>query len=116
MCRGRDRYRRRQIRSARTSGVRPGDRITVTATQPSRLMFLGGAALEGPRYLWWNFVSSRKERIDEAKEEWKTGSFALILGDEKEFIPLPEGDDESGGGWARSEDRRRNSKRRPACY
>src|ERR1700722_10909321 len=48
------------------------------------------AALEGPRYLWWNFVSSRKERIDQAKEEWKTGKFAPIPGDEKEFIPLPE--------------------------
>jgi redox-sensitive bicupin YhaK (pirin superfamily) len=69
---------------------RPGDRITVTATRPSRLMFLGGAALEGPRYLWWNFVSSRKERIEQAKEEWKTGRFARIPGDEMEFIPLPE--------------------------
>ena len=69
---------------------RPGDRITVTATRPARLMFLGGAALEGPRYLWWNFVSSRKERIEEAKQEWKTGRFALIPGDETEFIPLPE--------------------------
>ena len=69
---------------------RPGDRITVTATRPARLMFLGGTALEGPRYLWWNFVSSRKERIEEAKEEWKSGRFALIPGDETEFIPLPE--------------------------
>jgi redox-sensitive bicupin YhaK (pirin superfamily) len=69
---------------------RPGDRMTVTATRPSRLMFLGGAALEGPRYLWWNFVSSRKERIEQAKEEWKSGKFALIPGDDKEFIPLPE--------------------------
>ena len=70
---------------------RPGDRITVTATKPARLMFLGGTALEGPRYLWWNFVSSRKERIEQAKEEWKSGKFALIPGDDKEFIPLPEG-------------------------
>jgi redox-sensitive bicupin YhaK (pirin superfamily) len=69
---------------------RPGDRVTVTATQPARLMFLGGTALEGPRYLWWNFVSSRKERIEQAKEDWKSGKFALIPGDEKEFIPLPE--------------------------
>jgi redox-sensitive bicupin YhaK (pirin superfamily) len=69
---------------------RPGDRITVKATRPSRLMFLGGAALEGPRFLWWNFVSSRKERIEQAKEEWKSGRFALIPGDEKEFIPLPD--------------------------
>jgi len=69
---------------------RPGDRITVTATRPSRLMFLGGAALEGPRYIWWNFVSSRLDRIEQAKEEWKSGRFALVPGDEKEFIPLPE--------------------------
>jgi redox-sensitive bicupin YhaK (pirin superfamily) len=68
---------------------RPGDRITVTATRPARLMFLGGAALEGPRYIWWNFVSSRKERIEEAKEEWKTGRFKPVPG-ETEFIPLPE--------------------------
>jgi redox-sensitive bicupin YhaK (pirin superfamily) len=69
---------------------RPGDRITVKAIRPSRLMFLGGSALEGPRYLWWNFVSSRKERIEQAKEEWKSGKFALIPGDDKEFIPLPD--------------------------
>ncbi len=69
---------------------RPGDRITVKATRPARLMFLGGAALEGPRYLWWNFVSSRRERIEQAKEEWKTGRFAPVPGDETEFIPLPE--------------------------
>ena len=69
---------------------RPGDRIKVTAISRARLMFLGGSALEGPRYLWWNFVSSRKERIEDAKEEWKSGRFALIPGDETEFIPLPE--------------------------
>jgi redox-sensitive bicupin YhaK (pirin superfamily) len=69
---------------------RPGDRITVKAIRPSRLMFLGGSALEGPRYLWWNFVSSRKERIEQAKEEWKSGKFALIPGDDKDFIPLPD--------------------------
>jgi redox-sensitive bicupin YhaK (pirin superfamily) len=69
---------------------RPGDRITVKAMRPARLMFLGGTALEGPRYLWWNFVSSRKERIEQAKEEWKRSKFAPIPGDDKEFIPLPE--------------------------
>jgi redox-sensitive bicupin YhaK (pirin superfamily) len=69
---------------------RPGDRITVTAVRSARLMFLGGAALEGPRYIWWNFVSSRQERIEQAKEEWKTGRFALIPGDATEFIPLSE--------------------------
>jgi len=69
---------------------RPGDRITVKATRPARLMFLGGAALEGPRYVWWNFVSSRRERIEQAKEEWKSGKFARVPGDDIEFIPLPE--------------------------
>ncbi len=68
---------------------RPGDRITATATRRARLMFLGGSALEGPRYLWWNFVSSRRERIEEAKEQWKSGRFEPVPG-ETEFIPLPE--------------------------
>ena len=68
---------------------RPGDRITVRALRRARLMFLGGAALEGPRYIWWNFVSSRKERIEQAKEDWKTGRFAPVP-HETEFIPLPE--------------------------
>jgi redox-sensitive bicupin YhaK (pirin superfamily) len=72
---------------------RPGDRITVRAsagnTTRARLMFLGGAAMEGPRYIWWNFVSSRRERIEQAKEEWKTGRFAPVP-NETEFIPLPE--------------------------
>lgn len=68
---------------------RPGDRITVRARTASRLMFLGGSALEGPRYVWWNFVSSRRERIEEAKEAWKAGRFPKVPGEE-EFIPLPE--------------------------
>jgi redox-sensitive bicupin YhaK (pirin superfamily) len=68
---------------------RPGDRITARAVRPSRLMFLGGAALEGPRHIWWNFVSSRKDRIEEAKEAWRSGRFPAVPG-ETEFIPLPE--------------------------
>ncbi|MEW6122297.1 MAG: pirin family protein [Pseudomonadota bacterium] len=68
---------------------RPGDRITVRARTASRMMFLGGSALEGPRYVWWNFVSSRRERIEEAKEAWKAGRFPKVPGEE-EFIPLPE--------------------------
>lgn len=68
---------------------RPGDRITVKAMKPSRLMFLGGAALEGPRHIWWNFVSSRPERIEQAKEDWKQGRFDKVIG-ETDFIPLPE--------------------------
>ncbi|WP_316975562.1 pirin family protein [Shumkonia mesophila] len=67
---------------------RPGDRIAVRATRAARLMLLGGAALEGPRHIWWNFVSSRRERIEEAKEDWKSGRFRPVPG-ESEFIPLP---------------------------
>jgi redox-sensitive bicupin YhaK (pirin superfamily) len=68
---------------------RPGDRITLRAKTDVRAMLLGGAALEGPRYIWWNFVSSSKERIESAKEDWRQGRFAPIP-DETEFIPLPE--------------------------
>jgi redox-sensitive bicupin YhaK (pirin superfamily) len=68
---------------------RPGDRITARAATRARLMFLGGSALEGPRYIWWNFVSSSRERIEQAKEEWKSGRFAPVPG-ETEFIPLPD--------------------------
>jgi redox-sensitive bicupin YhaK (pirin superfamily) len=68
---------------------RPGDRISIKAVRPSRLMFLGGTAMEGPRYIWWNFVSSSRERIEAAKEDWKQNRFAPVPG-ETEFIPLPE--------------------------
>jgi hypothetical protein len=68
---------------------RPGDRITVRAVTNTRMMFLGGAALEGPRHIWWNFVSSSQERIEQAKDDWKTGRFVPVP-NETEFIPLPE--------------------------
>jgi hypothetical protein len=53
------------------------------------MMYLGGDALEGPRHIWWNFVSSSQERIEQAKQDWKTGRFAHVP-QEHEFIPLPE--------------------------
>ena len=68
---------------------RPGDRITVTAASDAHLVLLGGAAMDGPRHIWWNFVSSRKERIEQAKAEWTAGHFGKVPGDEIEFIPLP---------------------------
>ena len=68
---------------------RPGDRITVRALRKTRMMFLGGSALEGPRHIWWNFVSSSKERIEQAKADWKAGRFEHVPG-EHEFIPLPD--------------------------
>jgi redox-sensitive bicupin YhaK (pirin superfamily) len=67
---------------------RPGDAITIKTVQKTRMMFLGGTAMEGPRHIWWNFVSSRKERIEAAKEDWKSGRFDPVP-QETEFIPLP---------------------------
>jgi hypothetical protein len=58
--------------------------------QGARIAVLGGAALDGKRYVWWNFVSSRRERIQQAKDEWAQGRFGKVPGDEIEFIPLPE--------------------------
>lgn len=74
---------------------RPGDRITVAAgAQGARIMALGGETLNGPRYIWWNFVASSQERIEHAKEAWQAadwgqGMFNLPRGDNREFIPLP---------------------------
>jgi len=68
---------------------RAGAPVTIRAKTPARFMALGGAPL-GPRHIWWNFVSSRKERIDQAKEDWKAGRFGTVQGDDKEFIPLPD--------------------------
>jgi len=72
--------------------LRPGDPITVRSSgrEPARFVLVGGATMDGPRYIWWNFVSSRKERIEQAKAEWKAGRFDTVPGDAEEFIPLPE--------------------------
>jgi hypothetical protein len=70
--------------------LRPGDAMTVTAVNEARVILLGGAAMDGPRHIWWNFVSSRKERIEQAKADWKLARFDAVPGDEIEFIPLPE--------------------------
>ena len=74
---------------------RPGDRITVQAgPQGARLLALGGATLNGPRHVWWNFVSSSKDKIEAAKEDWRAanwgkGAFDLPPDDRAEYIPLP---------------------------
>ena len=67
----------------------PNADVTVTAQGVSRIMLLGGAPIDGERHIWWNFVSSSKERIDQAKADWKEGRFGKIEGDD-DFIPLPE--------------------------
>jgi redox-sensitive bicupin YhaK (pirin superfamily) len=69
---------------------RPGDRISVLALSQARLVLLGGDPMDGPRHIWWNFVSSSKERIEQAKADWRAQRFALVPGDEREFIPLPD--------------------------
>ncbi len=69
---------------------RPGDRVTLKAADAARFMLLGGATMDGPRYIWWNFVSSRKERIEQASADWEARQFPAVPGDDKEFIPLPE--------------------------
>lgn len=75
---------------------RPGDKISVKAgEQGARIMILGGETLGGPRYIWWNFVASSQERIEQAKEDWRDGKwedgrFALPPDDREEFIPLPD--------------------------
>jgi len=68
----------------------PGVAMTLTATAPSRLMLLGGEAFATPRHVWWNFVSSSRDRINQAKQDWRSGAFPLVPGDTEEFIPLPD--------------------------
>lgn len=70
--------------------LHPGDNITLTARTAARVLLLGGEPMDGPRYIWWNFVSSSKERIEEAKNAWREGRFDAVPGDESEFIPLPD--------------------------
>ena len=62
----------------------------MTAGSDAHLVLLGGAVMDGPRHIWWNFVSSRKERIEQAKADWKLARFDTVPGDDKEFIPLPD--------------------------
>jgi redox-sensitive bicupin YhaK (pirin superfamily) len=70
--------------------LKPGDSIDVKAVSDSHVILVGGAAMDGPRHIWWNFVSSRKDRIEAAKADWKAGRFDLVPGDTTEFIPLPD--------------------------
>lgn len=75
---------------------RPGDQVSVKAgPEGARLILLGGATMGGPRFIWWNFVASSRERIDAAREAWRAGDwqhgrFRLPPGDDAEFIPAPE--------------------------
>ena len=70
--------------------LRPGHEARLSSATGSRVMLLGGQAFSTRRYVFWNFVSSSRERINQAKEDWKALRFALIPGDDEEYIPLPE--------------------------
>jgi redox-sensitive bicupin YhaK (pirin superfamily) len=70
--------------------LRPGVPMTLRSTTGARAMLLGGEAFATPRHVWWNFVSSSRDRINQAKHDWKDGRFPIVPGDEEEFIPLPE--------------------------
>lgn len=68
--------------------LRAGESVVLHASSASRCMVLGGEPADGPRHLWWNFVSSSPERLERARQDWKLGRFATVPG-ETEFIPLP---------------------------
>jgi hypothetical protein len=68
---------------------RSGAAMAIKALDPARLILFGGALMDA-RHVWWNFVSSSAERIEQAKADWKAGRFGKVPGDETEFIPLPE--------------------------
>ncbi len=67
-----------------------GAQLTLKAGPASRVMLLGGAPMDGPRLIWWNFVASSQERIEKGKADWKAGRFGKIPGDDIDSIPLPE--------------------------
>lgn len=79
----------RVFEAGKLIAFKPHTEVIVTALESCHFMLLGGEPMDGPRHIWWNFVSSSKEKIDAAKEEWRTGKFKIVPGDEKEFIPLP---------------------------
>jgi redox-sensitive bicupin YhaK (pirin superfamily) len=70
--------------------LKPGQAMTLKAETDCRVMLLGGEAFITPRHVWWNFVSSSRERINQAKADWKARVFPLVPGDAEEFIPIPE--------------------------
>ena len=67
----------------------PGKVMTMSSEKGGRVMLLGGEAFTSKRHVWWNFVSSDRDRITQAKEDWEQGRFPKVPGDEEEFIPLP---------------------------
>jgi redox-sensitive bicupin YhaK (pirin superfamily) len=69
--------------------LKPGIATSLTSRSGGRVMLCGGEAFSTPRHVWWNFVSSSRDRINQAKDDWNAGRFPKVPGDEKEFIPIP---------------------------
>ncbi|HVC21347.1 MAG TPA: pirin family protein [Vicinamibacterales bacterium] len=86
---GRLRVDGRDFDASRLVVFKPGAAIVVSADAPARLLLVGGARADGPRHIWWNFVSSSRDRIEAAKADWRAGRFPAVPG-EVESIPLPE--------------------------
>jgi len=78
-----------EVAAGHLAVLAPGIEVEIRASEPARVILFGGAALDGDRHLWWNFVSSSRERIEQAKADWLASRFGQIPG-ETEFIPLPE--------------------------
>ena len=64
--------------------------MTLASQSSAKVMLLGGEAFPTRRHVWWNFVSSSRDRIEQAKADWREGRFPLVPGDEDEFIPIPD--------------------------
>lgn len=79
------------LEPARLYVLRPGHAATLTSGDGARAMLCGGESFGTPRHVYWNFVSSRRDRIDQAVEDWKAERFPLIAGDSEERIPFPSG-------------------------
>lgn len=70
--------------------LKSGNHVKIRAVHDVHMMVLGGAAMDGPRHIWWNFVASDKELLEQAKKDWKAGKFPTVPKDDEEFIPLPD--------------------------
>jgi redox-sensitive bicupin YhaK (pirin superfamily) len=79
----------RSLHAGTMAVLRSGAKTTISAEQATRVMLVGGAKLEGERNIYWNFVSSSRERIERAKADWVARRFPTVPGDEVEFVPLP---------------------------
>jgi redox-sensitive bicupin YhaK (pirin superfamily) len=80
-----------EFESGRLVVFAPGRPVQIRAKTAARFAVIGGEPLDGPRFVWWNFVSSSKDRIEQAKQDWQRSRFDQIVpGDETEYIPLPE--------------------------